>query len=196
MANIDELRQQLPIADLAARLGVDETTASQAVNQAIPALLGGLRANAEDPAGAESIADALQQHDPRLVEGGVKLDDVDESDGEKIVGHVFGAKKEQVAQALGKTQGSGGDVLIKKLLPILAPIVLSYLSKQVRPGQGGTRAQPADGGFGGSPGDVIGGGSRGGAIGDLLGSVLGGAGKGKGGDIGDLLGGLLGGGRR
>jgi hypothetical protein len=98
MAHIDELRQQLPIADLAARLGVDETTASQAVNQAIPALLGGLRANAEDPAGAESIADALQQHDPSLVEGGVNLDDVDESDGEKIVGHVFGAKKEQVAR--------------------------------------------------------------------------------------------------
>jgi hypothetical protein len=109
---------------------------------------------------------------------------------------VFGAKKEQVAQALGKTQGSGGDVLIKKLLPILAPIVLSYVSKQFRPGQGGTRAQPADGGFGGAPGDVIGGGSGGGAIGDLLGSLLGGAGKGKGGDIGDILGGLLGGGRR
>jgi hypothetical protein len=196
MANIDELSQQLPIADIAARLGVDEATASQAVNQALPALLGGLKANAEDPAGADSIAAAVEQHDPGLVEGGVNLDDVDESDGEKIVGHVFGAKKEQVALALGKTQGPGGDDLIKKLLPILAPIVLSYLAKQFQGGKGAGRAQPADGGFGGALGDLIGGGSRGGAIGDILGGLLGGAGKGKGGDIGDLLGGLLGGGRR
>jgi hypothetical protein len=193
MANIDELRQQLPIADIAARLGVDEATASQAVNQALPALFGGLRANAEDPAGAASIAKAVQKHDPNLVEGGVNLDEVDESDGEKIVGHVFGAEKEQVALALGKTQGPGGDDLIKKLLPILAPIVLSYLAKQFQTGQGSPGA--GDGGLGGVLGDLIGKGG-GGAIGDVLGDLLGGAGKGKGGDIGDLLGGLLGGGRR
>ena len=202
MASIDQLMQQLPIADIAAKLGVDEATASQAVNQALPALLSGLKANAEDPAGEASIARAVQQHDPTLLDGGVNLNDVDENDGDKIVGHVFGAKKPDVVAALGKTQGPGGSDLIKKLLPILAPIVLSYLSKQFGGGSGSGGARQSDSGFGGALGDLLGGGGGGGggggAIGDLLGGLLGGggAGKGKGGDIGDLLGGLLGGGRR
>ena len=194
MASIDELMQELPISDIAAKLGVDEATASKAVNQALPALFGGLQANAQDPAGAESIAKAVQQHDPKLVEGGVKLDEVDEADGQKIVGHVFGAQKQDVVAALGKTQGPGGGDLIQKLLPILAPIVLSYLAKQFRVPGGG--AQQPGGGLGDVLGDLLGGGGRGGGIGDVLGDLLGGAGKGKGGDIGDILGGLLGGGRR
>jgi len=200
MASIDQLMQQLPIADIAAKLGVDEATASQAVDQALPALLGGLKANAEDPAGEASIARAVQEHDPTLLDGGVNLNDVDENDGDKIVGHVFGAKKQDVVAALGKTQGPGGSDLIQKLLPILAPIVLSYLAKQFGGGSGTGGARQSDGGLGGALGDILGGGGGGGggAIGDLLGGLLGGggAGKGKGGDIGDLLGGLLGGGRR
>jgi hypothetical protein len=194
MAGIDQLIQELPIADIAAKLGVDESTASQAVNQALPALFSGLQANAKDPARAESITKALQQHDPNLLDGGVNLNDIDETDGEKIVGHVFGDNKQQVVQALGKTQGAGGGDLIQKLLPVLAPIVLSYLAKQF--GTGPEAAQQSDGGLGGVLGGLLGAGSRGGAIGDILGGLLEGAGKSQGGNIGDILGGLLGGGRK
>lgn len=198
MAGIDQLKRQLPIADIAAKLGVDEATASQAVDQVLPALLGGMQANAEDPVGAASITRAVQQHDPNLLDGGVNLNDVDENDGDKIVGHVFGAKKQDVVAALGKAQGPGGSDLIQRLLPILAPIVLSYLAKQFGGGSGSGRGRQSDGGLGGAMGDLLGGGGGGGAIGDLLGGLIagGGAGKGKGGDIGDLLGGLLGKGRR
>ncbi|MEX0790905.1 MAG: DUF937 domain-containing protein [Actinomycetota bacterium] len=177
MAGIEGLMKELPIGDIARRLGVDEATARQAINQALPTLVGGLQANAQDPAGERSIAQALSQHDPNLVEGGVNLNDVDESDGEKIVGHVFGNNKQQVVQTLGGLPAGGGKALQEKLLPILAPIVLSYLAKQ----------------FGKS------GGKGAGAIGDILGDILGGgggAGSKGGGDIGDILGGLLGGGRR
>ena len=69
---------------LAAMLGVDEATAEQATREAIPALLGGLQANAEDPAGAMSLAGALGDYPSDLVEGGVDLDQVDADDGEKI----------------------------------------------------------------------------------------------------------------
>jgi hypothetical protein len=58
---------------LAAQLGVDEATAEQATRQAIPALLGGLQANAEDPAGAMSLAGALGDHPSDLIDGGVNL---------------------------------------------------------------------------------------------------------------------------
>lgn len=192
MAGIEELMRELPIGDIARRLGVDEATATQAINQALPTLLGGLKANAQDPAGERSIAEAVSQHDPRLVEGGVNLSEVDEADGDKIVGHVFGDNKQQVVQALGGLPKGGGKALQEQLLPILAPIVLSYLAKQF--GKSGGKG-------GGAIGDILGGilggggGAGGGAVGDILGGMLGG-GKGKGGGIGDILGGLLGGGRR
>ena len=62
LSAIDEILADIPIGQLAAQLGVDEATAEAATRQAIPALLGGLQANAEDPAGAASLAGALGDH--------------------------------------------------------------------------------------------------------------------------------------
>lgn len=198
MAAYDDIIANIPISDLARRLGVDETTARQAVDEALPALLGGMGANAQDPAGAASLERAVQQHPARLFEGGVNLDEVDEQDGDKIVHNVFGANTDQVVQKLGSTDGGGGQGIIQKLLPILAPIVLSFLASQFAKRQQGGGADPAQAdaptGGGGGIGDILGG---------LLGgggstSSAGGAGGGGGmlGGLGDLLGGLLGGGKR
>ena len=195
MTAVDDILSRIPLADLANRLGVDEGTAEEATRQALPALLGGIQANTDDPGGAASFASAVRQHDNDLVEGGVNLDGVDEKDGERIVGHVFGDQQQQVVQQLGTTGGSSTTQdLMGKLLPILAPIVMAYLAKRLG---GGAAA----------------GGQQHGGIGDLLGSILGGMGGQQGrpqqggqqqgglgdmlnGPLGDLLGGLLGGGRR
>ena len=153
---VDDILSRIPLADLAARLGVDEGTAEEATRQALPALLGGIQANTADPGGAASFASAVRQHDNDLVEGGVNLDDVDENDGNRIVSHVFGDQRGQVVQQLGTTGGaSTTSDLMGKLLPLLAPIVMAYLAKRLG---GGAAA----------------GGQSGGGLGDLLGSVLGG----------------------
>lgn len=225
MSQYDELYEQLPISQLATRFGVDEPEMSEAVRSALPALLGGLQANAEDPAGADSIMRALSEHT-----GGVPgdVDQVDTADGEKILGHIYGDNTDQVMQQLGALGGTTGS-LVQKLLPILAPMVLSWLAGKL----GGK------GGLGGVLGDLLGGGrqaetpadrpdieqgplfpgGQGAGSGpaqapaptnepapeapsnplqDILGDVLGGAssGSGKGNILGDLLGGLLGRGRR
>jgi hypothetical protein len=176
MAAYDDIIANIPISDLARRLGVDETTARQAVDEALPALLGGMGANAQDPAGAASLERAVQQHPARLFEGGVDLDEVDEQDGDKIVHNVFGANTDQVVQKLGSTDSGGGQGIIQKLLPILAPIVMSYLAKRLTGGAGGA--------------------AGGGLLGSILGGALGGSSGDGDGGLGDLLGGLLGGGRR
>ena len=155
MTATDEIMANIPIAQLAAQLGVDEATAEAATRQAIPTLLGGMQANAEDPAGAASLAGALGDHPSDLVDGGVDLDQVDTDDGEKIVGNIFGPNTGQVAQTLGANVGQQSG-LIQKLLPILAPIVLAYISKRL-----------TGGGQGGGSGNVLT---------DLLGSMLGGGG--------------------
>jgi hypothetical protein len=185
VASYDDIIANIPIADLASRLGVDEATARAAVDQALPALLGGMGANAQDAGGAASLERAVQHHPPQLFEGGVDLDEVDEDDGEKIVHNVFGTNTDQVVQKLGSSEGKAEPGLIQKLLPILAPIVLSFLASQFSKRQQGSSPDTSTGGGGG--------------IGDLLGGLLGGAAGGSSGGLGglgDLLGGLLGGGKR
>jgi hypothetical protein len=200
MSAVDEIMQQLPLGQLASRLGTDEQTAGAAAQQAIPALLSGLHANAQDPAGAASLEGALGNHSGGLVEGGVDLDQVDPDDGQKIVGNIFGGHSDGVAQTLGSQLGGvGGDQsdLVRRLLPLLAPVVMSYLAKRMGGGAGG-----AGGGLlGGLLGAATGGGAAGGGgIGDLLGGMLGGQGQqgpqSSGNPMMDMLGGMLGGGRR
>lgn len=189
MSPVDEILSQIPMSELAGRLGVDERTAEAATRQALPALLGGIQANTDDPGGASSFANAVQQHDAGLVDGGVDIGRVDTADGDKIVGHVFGANRGQVVQQLGGLPGIGGAAgqdLVAKLLPILAPIVMSWLASKLTGGAAAPAPTQAPTG-GGGIGDVLGG---------ILGGVLAGGGGGAAPNIGDLLGGLLGGGRR
>ena len=206
MAALDDIVANLPIGDIAAKLGVDEATAKQAIDDALPALLAGLGANAADPAGAASLEKAVAKHDPKLIEGGVNLADVDEEDGKKIVKNVFGDNTDKVVTALDKKEGGAGD-LIGKLLPILAPIVLSFLAAQFtkKPAAESAAPESSGGGIGDLLGGLLGGGGSGSSgggggidLGGLVGGLLGGGsgGSSSGGGLGDLLGGLLGGGKR
>jgi hypothetical protein len=194
MSATDEILSQIPLAQLADQLGVDEAGAEQAVRQAVPALLGGMEANARYPSGAASLEKALGQHagDPFA---GLNLDDVDVSDGDKIVDHVFGGSRQEVVNRLGGEGTDGG--IMGKLLPILAPLVMSWLAGKFT---GSSQGQATSGGGAGGLDDLIGGmtgGASGGGLDDMLGGLLGGGSGAEGGvDIGDLLGGLLGGGTK
>ena len=56
MSAVDDILADIRIDQLAGQLGVDEATAEAATRQAIPALLGGMQANAQNPGGAASLA--------------------------------------------------------------------------------------------------------------------------------------------
>src|SRR6478735_1895611 len=196
MSSYDEILSQVPVDELAQRFGVAPGEIEQAAQSALPALLGGLHANAGDPAGADSLLTALSDHQG-TING---LDDVDEQDGKAIVGNIFGGSTDQVVNQLGGLGGSSGS-LVQKLLPILAPIVMSWLANKM--GQGGLGGM-LGGGSGSTGTSAPTGAASGGSnpLQDILGQVLGGgsgssAGSGGAGDIlGGLLGGLLGGGKR
>ncbi|MCH1882446.1 DUF937 domain-containing protein [Agrococcus sp. ARC_14] len=221
MSEIQQLIGQMPVQQIAQQAGVDEDQARQAIEAIVPALVGGMQANAHDPSGAQSLAGALGAHQGNLDQrlGG----DIDPADGMKIVQNVFGDNTDQIARAAGG--GSALGDIIKKILPIVAPIVIAWIANRFFGQAGGqqpaapTQQQDSSGGgfdspFGqGSPGaeqkiPVPNQQSQGqgqaqaqaqqqdGGFGldDLLGGILGGSGKG--GGLGDILGGLLGGGRR
>ena len=204
MAGLDELLNEIPTQQIASKLGADEGEVNSAIQTLVPLLVGGLQQNAQDPGHAAHIETAACNHAASgLLDGGVSVDQVDETDGSKAVAKIFGGNDTgQVAAALSGGGAGNGD-LIQKLLPILAPIVLAYLGKQLTKGSAPAAPQPQAAAGGGGIGDILGsilsgaaGGGSGGAaannnpLGSILGSVLGG---GKGGGLGDILGGLLGG---
>jgi hypothetical protein len=184
MSGLDDLFAQIPTSDIASTIGVDEAEVNKAVQLLVPVLVGGLHQNAQDPEHASKIESAADSHAASgLLDGGVSVDQVDQQDGQQAIARIFGGNDAaQVASALAGGGGGNSD-LLKKLLPILAPIVLAYVGKQL-----GQKSAPAGGG---------------GALNDVLGSILGGMGGNKslgtvlgnvlGSKAGDILGGLLGG---
>ena len=194
MAGLDDLYAQIPTSEIANKLGADEGEVDSAIHTLVPVLLGGLQHNSQDPEHASRIESAASNHAARgLLDAGGGVDQAGESDGQQAVAALFGGNdSDQVAAALAKG-GAGNSDLLKRLLPILLPMVLAYIGKRLSPGGAQTttaqKEEASGGGLGEILGSILGGGSGDKSLGGVLGSVLGG----KGGALGEILGGLLGG---
>lgn len=188
MAGLDDLFAQIPTSDIAGKLGVDESEVNNAVQLLVPVLVGGVHQSAQDPDNASAIESEASSHAARgLLDTGVGQ--VDENAGAQAIAKIFGGNDtSQVAAALSGS-GAGNSDLIQKLLPILAPIVLAYIGKQMT--QKGGPAPAEEKASGGALNDVLGGilgqmaGGSNKSMGNVLGSVLGNK-------AGEILGGLFG----
>lgn len=218
---LDSLMSQVGGGDMAGKLagmlgGGDAGQVQSAISAALPAMFGGLARNAQQPGGADALAAALDRHDGSLLDGlDGKVDQIDPADGSKIVSHMFGGQKDQVAQQIAGS--SGLDLgMVTKLLPMLAPLVMGMLGGAKKSGglDAGSLAGMLAGekkAAGGMPGlgglmdmfdkdndgnplndlaGMLGGGGAGGAAGAMAGAMGGGK-SGGGGMLGKILGGLF-----
>jgi hypothetical protein len=188
---LDDILGALPAEQISRQVGASPDEVRTAAAAVLPALLGGLQANAGDPSGADSIVQALGQHDDDLLTGGADLSAIDEQDGSAIASHIFGDQQDEVVNRLGGLpavggSGAGGD---------LGGGTPSATPADPAP------SLPADGS--GAPGsledmlkDVLGGAVSGGSTPGSSAGAESSAGFDPGSIIGDLLGGILGGGRR
>ncbi|MDD4486007.1 MAG: DUF937 domain-containing protein [Proteiniphilum sp.] len=182
------------VRNVAGQLGVNENQASSAVNMAIPAILAGMTRNARSQDGAVSLNNALEKkHDGSLLENlsGMLQGHTSElqSDGDGILGHVFGNNRTAVEQGIAQKSGVSLSK-IGPLLAIVAPIVMAYLGKEKR------QTNTGAGGLGDLLGGLLGGATQqrsttGGGLMDMLGGILDKDGDGN--PLDDLLGGFLGG---
>ncbi len=201
MAGLDDLYAQIPVQDIANRIGADEGEVNNAIRTLVPALVGGLAENVQaDQIDSSDLESAVaRQGASGLFDGGVSVDQVDEKQGDQFVAKIFGGNDSGAVASALADKGAGGGDLIKQLLPILAPIVLAYIGKQLGKGSAPAEQSPAGGGgLGDILGGILGGAGGGGGggnnpLGSILGSVLGGGGSGQSNPIGEILGGLLGG---
>jgi len=163
----DILAQMGGLQSMAQELGVDESQAASGAAALIPAIVGGFKKQAQaQPTGLEGLGGLLGQ-----LGGGGLLDNVlapkptDVSQGNNVLGQIFGSKDVSRAVAQNAASQSGLDpALLRKMLPMLAMLVTGYMAKQ---GGGSAGAQ-----FGSSESGL------GGGLGSLLGGLLGGQGSG------------------
>ncbi|MEU6581984.1 DUF937 domain-containing protein [Nocardia sp. NPDC046763] len=192
MTSFDDLLSNVPVAQIAEKLGVDEATAKTAIDAAVPVLLGGFQTQVGNPEVGLNLESEVAGQPHGLLDGGVDMSQVDVSNGNQIVDQTFGAEKNTVISALGNVGGNNiSQDLMGNLLPMLAPIVLAYLGKKALSGGGGAAGQPG-GGIGDLLGSLLGGatgGNSGGGPGDIPGRAVG---QNAGSVLGNVLGGLLG----
>ncbi len=133
---LEMLTQQLGsdqrVGKLSGQIGADQAAAKNAVGAALPVLLGALARNSSQSQGADALDRALSKHD-----GGVLdnldgfLEKPDVTDGNGILGHLLGAKRNAVESGIGKASGLDAS-MVTKLLPMLAPVVMGALGRQKR----------------------------------------------------------------
>ncbi len=129
-----------------AQFGLDSSSVEKVLGQVVPALGSGIRKNTSSAGGLESLLGALQKggHQRYLgnVEAAASQAGIQEGNG--ILGHVFGSKdvSRKVAAQASNASGVSSDV-IKKMLPMVATMVMGTLSKQT--GNGAPAAASAGG---------------------------------------------------
>ncbi len=112
--------------------GLNLDQAKSMLPMAASLLMGGMKKNAQSTSGAQALANALDKHDGGILENLQNLAGGDiMGDGQKILRHVMGAKKENAVQALAEAGGVGADQA-QNLLAMVAPMVMGALGQAKR----------------------------------------------------------------
>lgn len=133
MGLLDEALNSDTIKKISQQLGVDEGATSDAIQAALPILLGGLANESASQSGAASLLGALDRdHDGSVLDDlGGFLEDFLSGRGASILGHIFGGNQGAVER--GVSQASGLDLSkVGPLLMMLAPIVMGALGRARR----------------------------------------------------------------
>ena len=156
----DILAQPGGLQSMARELGVSESQAATGAEALVPAILGGFKKQVQSqPAGLDALGGLLG-----ALGGGGLLDNVlspqptDVSQGNEVLGQIFGSKEVSRTVAQNAASQSGLDPgLLKRMLPMLAMLVAGYMAKQSSAGATGQVAP--GGGLGGLLGGLLGGGA-------------------------------------
>ena len=141
--HVDERGRRRGRARVGQQFGLSEDQTGNALGQLVPALMAGLQRNTSQQGGMEGLLGALSRgnHSQYLDSPELLEQDTTREDGNSILGHVFGSKdvSRAVAGRAAEQTGIGADIL-KKMLPVVATMVMGGLSKQnadgPRPGIG------------------------------------------------------------
>lgn len=146
------------IGELAGAVGLGSSDTDKLIGALAPALLSGLQKNTSDDDGLAGLRGALQSggHERYLDNPELLHEDATRSDGNNILGHLFGSKEVSRNVAAHAAKETGIDAsIIKKALPLLAGLAMGAMSKKSSGGRD-LGSSVNEGGLG-PLGDLIGG---------------------------------------
>jgi hypothetical protein len=152
----------MDLSAIGRQFGLDDAQTKAALEALAPVVAAGVRRNAQTPTGLQDIFKSVLTGGDSSVLGDPDQLSLERAKprGDDILGQIFGGKEVSrgVANQLSATSGIGAAIL-KKLLPIVATMVLGKMAKSMT---GGASASPGGGGLGDILKDILGGGMGGG----------------------------------
>ena len=143
---------QPALKEMQKTFNLTEAQTQAAVKELIPALSRGLQKNTQEAQGMDDLLEALRtgKHEKYMEKPGTLSEPSTTRDGNDILGHIFGDKKvsREVASRASKKAGIS-STLMKKMLPVLATVVMGALSKKMTGTSGRTSSPTAKAGTGG-----------------------------------------------
>lgn len=147
MALIDAIQQHLgptEVNQISQHLGIDPATAQSAISAALPMIMGGMASHAQ-AGGAQDVQQAIGAHADAADNVGSVLQagppaDTGASGG--LLGRILGGHTQTVNQGVQQATGLDSDKT-RKLLMMLAPVVLGVLARRHFGGQPAQQAAPA-----------------------------------------------------
>ena len=136
MMDLSQLLESFLTTDTVNSISTSTKTSEKDVTNvlaaAIPSLLNGAKAQADDAKTSESFLNAMLQHGEDDTTDVKKfMTKVDEEDGGKIIHHLLGNNVDNTANNVSRVTGvSAGTVL--KILAYAAPLLMSLLGKQAQ----------------------------------------------------------------
>jgi hypothetical protein len=125
------------VRQIGAQVGLDDAQTTAALSALVPALSAGVRQNLQTPDGLAGLVGALSagNHQRYVDDPAVLGDESTVADGNGILGHILGSKdvSRRVAAETGAQTGLGPDVM-KRLLPLVATLVMGAMSRQTAAG--------------------------------------------------------------
>lgn len=164
------------VGNLARQFGLGDAQAESVLKSVLPAVSAGFKNRTRDEGGLAGVLRSIQGTDHEDVfenASALQREDV-RSRGNDVLGQIFGSKdiSRAVAQKSEQSSGVGSDT-IKKMLPVIASMVLGGMQKRT------TQSNDMNGAVGGLLNGLLGSGgpsrpsSGGGGLDDILGAVLG-----------------------
>jgi len=154
------------------QFGLDAGQSQGAIAALLPAISSALKNNTSSPQGLAGLMGALQKgnHD-QYIDNPAQLGQSGAvTEGNAILGHLFGSKEVSREVASRASAKSGVDSsILKKMLPMVAMMAMGSLGKQTR---GGGGLQSALTGM--AMQQLMGGGAEAGGLSGILGGLLGG----------------------
>lgn len=136
------------ISEFANNFGVNDSQAKDAISSLAKSLSRGLGQNAQNETGMGSLLDALKtgNHSRYLDDPSLIGRKETTNEGNDILGHIFGNKdvSRHVTKRASKETGISGT-LLKKMLPVVASMVMAALGKKMLGGNSAPSRQESTG---------------------------------------------------